>query len=179
MKSNQNQRLKGLHAKRSEDALYSGAKRYALKLLSYRSRSRKEMIERLQRKGFGTNEISRVIDSLENAGLVRDETLARGLLKNAKERRYLGKRGIKILLAKRGIERELINETLSGFTEDMEEESALRLVEKKFKALRAYPEDTIKQRLWRLLERKGFSTHIINTALKAKAVNQNVEKLGS
>ncbi len=48
------------------------AKAYALRLLSYRSRSKKEMFERLERKGFDSGEINRAVKSLEDTGLIND-----------------------------------------------------------------------------------------------------------
>ncbi|KKL51559.1 hypothetical protein LCGC14_2294300, partial [marine sediment metagenome] len=45
------------------------AKTYALKLLSYRARSRKELLERLVGKGFGSSQIKEAVDSLVDAGL--------------------------------------------------------------------------------------------------------------
>lgn len=182
-KVKRNQRLKGSHTKwkhnnivlhkghkknhRPLEAKYPEAKAYALRLLSYRSRSKKEILERLKEKGFDTEETKRVIDFLEGAGFIKDEALAERLLRNAVERKCIGRRGIKMLLTKRGIEKELIDETLSALTDDMEQESAMRLVEKKLKTLKSYPEDSIRQKLWRMLERKEFSVDVINSVIKS------------
>jgi len=67
-------------------------KRYALRLLSYRSRSRKEIFDRLKRKGFPAAEIENTIHFLENAGFIGDEALTRELLKYSVERKSLGKK---------------------------------------------------------------------------------------
>jgi len=79
-----------------------------------------------------------------------------------------------MLLLRRGIRKELINEALSNLTEEMEQEAAKRLVEKKLKTLRAYPvggltlrEEIIRQKLWRMLERRGFSADVINYVVKS------------
>lgn len=151
-------RLKDSHAE---------VKNYALKLLRYRSRSKKEMHERLRRKGFDNDQINRAMGFLEDAGLMKDEVVARELSRNAIERKYLGRKGIEMFLSRRGIERELINETLSTHTREMEKETALKLVEKRLKTLKNYPENVIKRRLWGILGRRGFSTDIINRAIKS------------
>ena len=151
-------------------AKHPDAKAYALKLLSYRSRSKKEVIQKLKEKGFDTQEIDRVVDFLEGAGFIKDEALAASLLRNAVERKYLGRKGIKMLFARRGIEKELADETLSALTNDTEYESAMRLMEKKIKTLGNYhsvSSDIIKQKLWRMLVRKGFSGDVINSVLKS------------
>ena len=100
------------------------AKHYALRLLHYRPRSRKEMFEKLRRKGFNDDQINGVMEFLGNAGLLEDKILAAELFRNAIRRRYLGRKGIEMFLLNRGIERELINETLLSHTQEMEEEAA-------------------------------------------------------
>ncbi|MBI5194773.1 MAG: regulatory protein RecX [Nitrospirae bacterium] len=151
----------------SPEAEYLKAKAYALKLLSYRSRSRKEIVEKLGKKGFSQGETERVISYLKNTEFIKDETLARQILRTALERKNLGRQGIKMLLSKRGIEKDLIKETLSGLTDEEEQDAALRLAEKKLKNLKGQQKNTIKQKLWRALQRKGFPADIINSVLKS------------
>jgi regulatory protein len=55
----------------------SDSKGYALKLLGYRSRSRKELLLRLKRKGFPPDEIDSTIHFLEQTGFLDDENVAR------------------------------------------------------------------------------------------------------
>lgn len=143
------------------------AKTYALKLLGYRSRSKKEMLERLKRKGFESGQINAAIKFLEDTDLINDKALASDLFKHSSERKSLGKRGIRMFLAKRGIDNELIEKTLSTHTTDMEEKAAVEFVEKKLGYLNDYPENVIKRRLWGMLQRRGFSIDIIRRALNS------------
>ena len=53
------------------------AKTYALKLLGYRSRSKKEMLERLKRKGFESGQINAAIKFLEDTDLINDKEIGR------------------------------------------------------------------------------------------------------
>jgi len=145
----------------------NSAKSYALRLLGYRPRSRKELKDRLGRKGFNDEHINSVIESLENAGFISDEILARELFRGAVERKYFGKKGVEQLLLKRGIEKEIVNECVSALTREIEEEAAARLVEKKLKTLKNYPEDVVKRRLWSTLQRRGFPPDIIKTAVNS------------
>ena len=144
---------------------HADAKACALKLLSYRSRSKKEIIEKLNRKGFSDSEIDTTIHFLEKAGLINDETLAAELFRYSIERKSLGKKGIEAFLCRRGIDKELVNKTLSIHTNDIEAESAGRFAEKKLKSLKQYPEDIVKRRLWGMLQRRGFSIAVINRVL--------------
>lgn len=167
-----NLRLKGSRDKgdyRKPAAFWSvpSAKAYALRLLSYRSRSKKELSERLKEKGFDAEEINETLNFLESADLIKDKALAEWLLQNSLERKYLGREGIKMLLLKRGIDKGLIDWSLSNLTEDVEQDVAMRFVEKKLKTLRTYPGDTIRQKLWRMLHRRGFSSDVISAAIKS------------
>jgi len=141
------------------------AKTCALNLLSYRSRSRKELLDRLKRKGFSDGQISDAVKSLERAGLINDEGLAEELFRYSLERKPLGKRGLGALLARRGIDKELIDNTLSARTGEMEEKAALMLVEKKIRTLKNHPEDIVKRRLWGMLRRRGFSSGVIHKVI--------------
>jgi regulatory protein len=143
------------------------ARRYALKLIHYRFRSENEMMQRLKRKGFDNNLIHSTMKYLKNVGLIRDETLASELLKTTIENKHLGRRGIALFLSHRGIKQDTITKTLSGVSEDIEKDTALRLVEKKLKTLKQHPEHVIKRRLWGMLQRRGFSTYIINFVMKS------------
>ena len=125
------------------------------------------MMQRLKRKGFDNNLIHSTIEYLKNAGLIRDEILASELLETTIENKHLGRRGIALFLSHRGIKQDTITKTLSGVSEDIEKDTALRLVEKKLKTLKQYPQHVIKRRLWGMLQRRGFSTYITNIAIKS------------
>lgn len=143
------------------------ARSYALKLLSYRSRSRKEMIERLIKKGFNEEETERAVLSLEEAGLIKDESLAEELFNYAATRKNLGRRGIESFLSRRGIGKELRSKTLSAHTEEMETDAAHRIIETKLRTLKRHPADVIRRRLFGMLQRRGMSADVINKAVRS------------
>lgn len=145
---------------------HNSARGYALKLLSYRPRSKKEIIEKLKRKGFGDAELSDVIYFLQRTGLINDEALALNIYKFSADRKPLGKQGLNALLRKRGLDKEIIDNILALHSADAEEESARMLVAKKLKSLRSRPEDIAKRRLWGMLQRRGFSPDVINRVIK-------------
>ena len=139
----------------------------ALKLLSYRARSRKEMAEKLQLKGFESGQIEGVITLLETAGLINDRALAADLLRYSVERKSLGKKGIRVFLARRGIDRELINKTLAAHAPEAEEHAALEFAERKIETLKKYPREVVKRRLWGMLQRRGFSSEVVHKTINA------------
>jgi regulatory protein len=142
------------------------AKKYALKLINYRPRSKREIIERLKGRGFSRELIGVTVEFLEKAGLINDRILAPELFRSAVEKKCLGRKGIEMFLSKRGVGRELINEVLSNHTIDLEKEAASRLVKKKLKTLRNYPQEVVKRRLCGMLQRRGFSSDVIRTVVK-------------
>ena len=139
---------------------------YALRLLNYRSRSRKEMLERLGKKGFDQDRIDDVMEFLERAKLINDEVLAADLLRQATERKYLGCRGVRMFLSKRGISKDLIDKTMSEHTRETEELSARNFIEKKVSSLSRHPANVVKRRLWGMLQRRGYSFSVISKVFR-------------
>ncbi|GBE03838.1 regulatory protein RecX [bacterium BMS3Abin09] len=141
------------------------ARSYAYKLLSYRSRSRKEMLDKLRTKGFESEDVNAVMEFLETSGLINDAELASELLSYSARSKPLGKNGIKMLMLKRGLDKGLVDETLSGHTLEMEEDAAMEFAERKFRVLNNYPAKVARRRLWAMLQRRGFSAGIIRKAV--------------
>lgn len=123
------------------------------------------MLDRLKQKGFPGRQIDTVMQFLQNAGFIDDDALASALFIHASERKSLGKKGIRMFLAKRGIDKELIESTLSSHTVESEEKAAREFMEDKLKTLKKYPENVIKRRLWGMLLRRGFSGDVIRKVL--------------
>lgn len=138
---------------------------YALRLLSYRARSRKEMLDRLKKKGFDDKHITDTIKSLELAGLIDDENLAPELIRYAVKRKHLGRTGIKEFLYGRGLGKGTVERALSNHVEHEDEKTAAEFAEKKLRQLSGYPKDIIKRRLWAMLRRRGFSAAVINRTM--------------
>jgi regulatory protein len=120
---------------------------------------------RLEKKGYSEDETNETLHFLKQTGLIEDRLLALGLLRDAIERRHLGRKGIEAFLYQRGIDRDLINELLFHHTNEVEIETAKRLIEKKIKRLKNHPKDIVRRRLIGMLRRRGLSTDVIKRAL--------------
>lgn len=143
------------------------AKAYALKLLGYRSRSRKEMLNKLERKGFSESHIKSTIDFLEASGLLDDNTLASELLRYSREKKHLGKLGIRMFMTERGLGNELIDRSLSGHSAEIEEETAREFINNKLRTMEHYPGRIIRRKIWGMLRRRGFSFEVMNRVIKS------------
>lgn len=143
----------------------------ALRLLSYRWRSEKEMTERLRMKGFGDPAINGVILRLKSGGFLDDRRLASSLKTYAGESKHLGILGIRRFLAGRGVPRDIIKEVTGDIEE---EESARRLVEKKLatwrressSGLHAQLTPGMIRKLYGILSRRGYLAETIRRTLK-------------
>jgi regulatory protein len=159
--------LTGSPNKKSAPGHILTARQYALKLLSYRGRSEKEISDRLKRKGFRADVIAETIGSLKQSGLVDDSALAENLKREAFSTKMLSRYGAKQYLLGRGIPPDLI-EILHGFDETTEIENAKRIVRKKMKTLRNYEPEIIRRRMYNVLLRKGYAAGTIRKVLHEK-----------
>lgn len=141
------------------------AKQYALKLLSYRGRSEKELKDRMTGKGFSDTLISSTIDHLINLGFVNDVSLAESLKREATANKFFSRNGARRYLLNRGIPRDVIH-TVCGHDGEEDLQNAQRYIEKKFGVLKTFPPATVKRRLYAQLLRRGYSPETISTVLK-------------
>lgn len=143
----------------------------ALRLLSRRSRSIKEMRERLRKKGISPADVSHCIRWLEERRLLDDEAFARALTRDRIRfsprspfliRTELRKKGVAGPLAPRAIDQVLEEEGLQE--RDLAAQAAQGWVRRQSPATRAdllaerFSEDRekVRRRLYGFLSRRGF-----------------------
>lgn len=126
------------------------AKEYALKLLSIRMRSVKELREKLKEKRFDENEIEAVLEDLKNVGLLDDREFARAFYESRK-RKLKSDFLVRIELLKKGIDEEIIEEVLSG-------DRAEDIKEKMKEMLKDSPDDIKRKRkVYQYFRRRGYT----------------------
>lgn len=146
-------------------------KQYALKLLSYKGRSEREMEERLQKKGFSHEVIVSTIQYLRDAGLLNDLSLAESLKREALTNRMLSQAGARNFILRRGIPKNIVDALFSS-DENADFENALLFADKKLGLLAKYPAVTAKRRLYNLLLRRGYSVGTIMKVIKDKHLKE-------
>jgi regulatory protein len=151
--------------------LQNKAKQYALKLLSYRGRSEKELKERLIKKGIPEPLVSSTVDYLRNLGYLDDVSLAEALKREAITRKLLSQTGAKKYLLDRGITRDVIHRVFHQ-EEETDRENAKKYIRKKLRMLENHPQETVRRRLYNQLLRRGYSPETIVAAFKDKTINQ-------
>ena len=151
--------------------LQNKAKQYALKLLSYRGRSEKELKERLIKKGISEALVSSTADYLRKLGYLDDVSLAEALKREAIERKLLSQAGAKKYLLNRGIPRNIVHSVFLQ-EEETDRENAKNYIRKKIRMFENYPPETVRRRLYNQMIRRGYSSETIYAALKDKTTNR-------
>lgn len=141
--------------------------RYALRLLSYRARSERELSERLSGKGYSDSAVNSAIERMHGFGYINDSALAESLSRRASEGKRLGIAGARRFLRQRGIPAAQVDGALAGYDE---ETPALQYARKCLPSLDGLPHDVVRRRLMGRLGRRGFGANTIRktiaTALK-------------
>jgi regulatory protein len=144
---------------------FENARQYAFLLLRYRDRSEKEIVQRLQKKGFSEETACKVRDYLIEQRFIDDARFAASLKKSAQEQKHLGRTGVFSYLVSKGIPADMAKET-AGKDADYEV-TAAAFIERKMKLYAALDDMTRKKRLWAALARKGYSPEVIKRALRS------------
>jgi regulatory protein len=133
-------------------------------LLSYRSRSEKELQERLEKKGFSERHIASTLRHLKQAGHLDDHALALDLKRQAFNNKLLGHNRAKLFLLNRGLPDEIVNAALK-YNEETETQKIQKLIEKKRKTMGDCLDKKKEKKLWDFLVRKGYTYSTIRYAL--------------
>jgi regulatory protein len=146
-----------------------GAKTVALRFLSRRQRTEKEIRDKLRSKEFADEEIIKTIENLRELGFLNDEAFARSYIRHQLTLRPKGKLVLKQKLLLLGINKETVDAALTeAFQETSQEDAALEAAEKFIKKSSKSRDDPhkTKQKLAAFLTRRGFPWDVVSPVLK-------------
>jgi regulatory protein len=152
------------------------AKDVALKILSFRRRTEKQVKDKLQKKGFDEKTIKATIDKLKEFDLINDIEFATAWVKDRLAFKPRGKKLLKQELWKKGIKKEIIEQVTEELCQN-EDKSALELLEKIKKRYKDLEEKAAKRRMFNFLLRRGFSYEVarqVLTQLTQSLVDQEI-----
>lgn len=138
---------------------------HALKLLSYRQRSEKEIYDALKRKGFEYSYIENVINYCKEYNYLDDRAFAESFIKDKINLNKYGPERIRYELILKGISKDIINELLV-IDYDEQYEIAMKIAEKKLKSYEKDDRNSIYRKLSGFLQRKGYPYDIISKVIK-------------
>ena len=135
----------------------------AMRYLSYRPRSEREVRMRLRLRGFDDKAIEDAILQLRGKGLIDDVAFAHFWKEERESFSPRGKLLLKLELKGKGVEPEIAEGIVSGIDE---EEGAYRAARKKATTLREGDYYAFRQKLGSFLRRRGFSYEVIERTVE-------------
>lgn len=126
----------------------------ALRLLSYRQRSERELRDRLHRKGLEADVIDATLDRLRELGYVDDEAFARFWMDARQAASPRSRRLLAVELRRRGVAQH----TADAATLDVEDdEAAYEAAGRRLRTLKTLAYARFREQLGSFLTRRGFS----------------------
>ncbi|MEI6639459.1 MAG: recombination regulator RecX [Chlorobium sp.] len=136
---------------------------FALKLLSFRNHSRKELERKLLRKGYPPESIEPVLNKLTAQGALDDRVFSMELIRSRSRRKPSGKLVMSAELRKRGVHDTVIEELLNEYESA---ELCRKAAEKKIASLAGATEQERRKKLALFLRNRGFGWQEIEEVLK-------------
>jgi regulatory protein len=143
--------------------LYRHALDHAVKYLSVRARSRKEVETKLNLYGYPDETVNMVLYKLEKTGILNDSQFAQQWTQ-ARSEKGLGKNNIARDLRQKGISKETAEMALADIDEAQQLEKAKQLVEKWLPRYQKEDSRDTARKLIQALIRRGYGWEIAKTA---------------
>ncbi|HHW56610.1 MAG TPA: regulatory protein RecX [Clostridia bacterium] len=136
------------------------ATNYTFNLLSRKMLTEKELLIKLKQRGVSEEAAKNVLEKMKNYNYINDKLYAKLFVEQKMTQLYSRQR-IYYELLKKGIDKEIIHETIENlYPEDKEVEIIKKLIDKKLNVL--------PQKLKKYLYNSGFQIENINTVLHAE-----------
>lgn len=135
----------------------------AIRLLSLRSHSRKELADKLQKKGYANDAVEAALDYLNEKQLIDDATFGKELISSRSRRKPVGERAMHFELTRKGVPDDLAGELLREY-----DSSSLcrNAAEKKLTSLKRYDTAEQKKKLETFLRNRGFGWPVIKQTIE-------------
>jgi regulatory protein len=154
--------------KRDEE--YQETKSVALRFLSYRPRTEREVRDKLRETEHDDGTIGKVVDGLKQSGLIDDSAFARMYIRDTRADRPVGPVFLRQKMLRLGLSRDVIEEALAETLQDVSQESDAEVAARKFvlrarKSGRTVTSDALRSRLTAHLARRGFGWDVVNAVV--------------
>ncbi len=138
----------------------------ALRYLSLRARSKKEIEEYLTNKKFDSQAISQAVDRLVELKFLDDAEFGKSWIKNRQERKGKSKYFIRYELKRKGLAEDLIDVLSDEAQADLK--TARDFVERKRRVYGKLDKIEFREKIAKQLQSRGFSWDIVREAIKDK-----------
>ncbi|MBM7800583.1 regulatory protein [Microlunatus panaciterrae] len=141
------------------------ARTIVLRKLTAQARTRDELAKALKTRKVPEDVSEKVLDRMEEVGLVDDAEFARSWVSSRQGRRHLSKTALRRELVTKGVDRDQIDEALDQVDSEDERAAALALAEKKLRSMSGLDRQVQYRRLAGALGRRGFGPGIVSGVL--------------
>ena len=142
---------------------FRAAKNYALKYLSYKLRTEKEVRMKLQDDGFHSDSNEKALEELTALGYINNKIFVQKYVYDRSKLKPKSKKLIKMELLGKGIQEDIIDEVLNDWNVD-EASVAESLVKRKFGKY-DLEDEKIKRKAYMFLKHRGFCHDVIESAI--------------
>jgi regulatory protein len=152
----------------------SVARKILLDRLTGQARSRAELAKALGTKNVPDDVATAVLDRFEEVGLIDDQAFAAAWVESRQSTRKLSRRALAFELRRKGIDDEVIAESIDAIDPEYERELARNFVDQKLRSTRNLDRQSRYRRLMSALARKGYpsglSAAVVREAIAADEV---------
>jgi regulatory protein len=134
----------------------------SLRLIAVGPRSRGDLRDRLLRRGFGRAAIDAALERMTELGYLDDAAFARSWVEARLAATPRSRRALAFELSRRGVSRELAEETVGGLSDA---DAAYEAASRRSRNLRAGDEAEFRRRLASFLASRGFSYGVVRAAI--------------
>jgi len=149
----------------------SVARTIVLTKLTARARTRQELADALAGRGVPDEVATRVLDRFGEVGLVDDAAFATAWVESRQASRGLSRRALALELRRKGVDSEIVADSLASIDDGTEYDAARSLVEKKLRSTRNADPQARWRQLVGLLARRGYppglAMRVVGDVLKA------------
>lgn len=146
-----------------------------LNYMSTRMRSRKEIIEYLNRKRVDEFDSKKILDNLVKLNLVNDEAFSKAYISDKIYLNHYGRNRIKKELLEHDISEEIIEKNLSLYDDDIWKQNLKSLIEKRIKTT-TYSGYILKQKLIYEFSNQGYDRSMIQEVLEEIELPNHLQK---
>jgi regulatory protein len=142
------------------------ARAYAFLLLKFRLRSENELKARLEQKGFSEELSQDTVNFLKDKEFINDCVFARSWV-SSRLKRPFGLKKIRQELVQKGLDKEIIDNSLSQVKEHYNEgQIVIQLAQQRFSRIKGIEPLKAKARVYGYLLRRGFAPDVVSDIVK-------------
>ncbi|MGZ4539550.1 MAG: regulatory protein RecX [Blastococcus sp.] len=143
------------------------ARNLCLRALTGAPKTRQQLADLLEKRGVPEAAAETVLDRFGEVGLIDDAAFARAWVSSRQGGRGLARRALQAELRAKGVDPDVAAEAVDVVDDDVERESARRLVDRRLRGMSRLDRATATRRLIGMLARKGYGGGLAAAVVRA------------